>query len=106
MWRITPQRRFATVIAVIVLAAAIPAFAVPIDSTWFTTYTINTTHTSLDWVVCGSTQSSSGCYASGALGPFAKVGAILAGNPQELRSCRLDKACGLAGADQNVIRRS
>jgi len=80
MWRITPQRRFATAIAVIVLAAAIPALAVPIDSTLFTTYTINTTHTSLDWVVCGSTQSSSGCYASGALGPFAKVGAILEGN--------------------------
>ncbi len=52
----------------------------PPDATLFTTYNINATHTSVNWLVCGSTQQSSGCYASGSLGPFGKVGALLEGN--------------------------
>ncbi len=50
------------------------------DSTLFTTYTINTPHTSLTWIVCGSTLQTSGCYAAGSLGPFGKIGALLEGN--------------------------
>ena len=80
MTTFTRQLRWVTAIACLVLAATIPAMAAPIDSTLFTTYTINTAHTSLNWVVCGSTQSSSGCYASGTLGPFARVGAVIEGN--------------------------
>src|SRR5258708_19473444 len=52
----------------------------PPDETLFTTYNINANHTSVSWVVCGSTQQSSGCYAAGSLGPFGKVGALLEGN--------------------------
>ena len=53
----------------------------PPDSTLFITYTIDSEHTNLSWLVCGSTQQSSGCYSSGNLGPFKKVGALLEGNP-------------------------
>jgi hypothetical protein len=52
----------------------------PPDETLFTTYNINADRTSVNWVVCGSTQQSSGCYAAGSLGPFGKVGALLEGN--------------------------
>ncbi len=54
----------------------------PIDATLYTTYTIDSAHTSVTWIVCGSTQNTSGCYASGNLGPFAKVGALMEGNPK------------------------
>jgi len=50
------------------------------DSTLFTTYTINSPHTSLTWIVCGSTLQTSGCFAAGSLGPFGKIGAVLEGN--------------------------
>jgi len=53
----------------------------PPDATLYTTYGINSTHTSVTWVVCGSTPQSEGCYDSGSLGPFHKVGALLEGNP-------------------------
>jgi hypothetical protein len=39
------------------------------------------TPTSVNWVVCGSTAESSGCYGSGSIGPFVSVGAMLEGNP-------------------------
>lgn len=54
----------------------------PIDATLFTTYTIDSAHTNVSWLVCGSTQNTSGCYASGNLGPFGKVGALMEGNPK------------------------
>lgn len=53
----------------------------PIDGTLFTTYTPSTTQTSVIWFVCGSTQNTGGCYGSGNLGPFGKVGALIEGNP-------------------------
>jgi hypothetical protein len=57
-------------------AAAPPAAP---DSTLYTTYTGGPT--TINWLVCGSTQQSSGCYASGSIGPFVGVGAMLEGNP-------------------------
>jgi YD repeat-containing protein len=53
----------------------------PPDATLFTTYTIASGHTGVGWVVCGSTQLSEGCYSSGNLGPFGKVGALVESNP-------------------------
>lgn len=50
------------------------------DSTLYTTYSIYGAATSINWVVCGSTQQSEGCYDSGNLGPFGHVGAIIDGN--------------------------
>ncbi|MFK2874594.1 hypothetical protein [Dyella lipolytica] len=38
-------------------------------------------YTSVNWIVCGSTQQSEGCYSFGSLGPFGKVGALVEGNP-------------------------
>src|SRR5579859_5500900 len=51
------------------------------DATLFTTYSLFSNEQTLDWLVCGSTTGSSGCYASGSLGPFGKIGAMIEGNP-------------------------
>ena len=51
------------------------------DATLFTTYSFFSNEQTLDWLVCGSTTSTEGCYASGSLGPFGKVGAMIEGNP-------------------------
>jgi len=51
------------------------------DATLFTTYSLFSNEQTLDWVVCGSTTGSSGCYAAGSLGPFGKIGAMIEGNP-------------------------
>lgn len=52
----------------------------PPDATLFTNYHLNTGYTSVSWSVCGSTQQSFGCYSSGGLGPFGKVGALMEGS--------------------------
>jgi hypothetical protein len=60
--------------------AAVPASASgPLDSTLYTTYTVTGSTVSLS--VCGSVGSSSGCYGSGTLGPFGRLGALLEGAP-------------------------
>jgi hypothetical protein len=53
------------------------------DSGLFTNYSLYSYggQTTVDWVVCGSTQNSDGCYSSGQLGPFTAVGAMLEGDP-------------------------
>jgi hypothetical protein len=48
-----------------------------IDSGLFTTYTMDTAKTTLSWIVCGSISGGSGCYSSGQLGPFGRVGSIV-----------------------------
>ena len=53
----------------------------PPDATLYTTYSLFSNEQTLDWVVCGSTTGSSGCYASGSLGPFGKIGSMIEGNP-------------------------
>ena len=77
------------IILLLAFAAAIPAHASAAppsapDSTLYTTYTIysNNSQFTVDWSVCGSTQQSEGCYASGSLGPFVAVGAMLEGDPR------------------------
>jgi len=74
----------------LLLAAAVPshaqaAVAAPTapDSTLYTTYNLygSSGAYTLNWIVCGSTQESEGCYASGKLGPFVTVGAMMEGLP-------------------------
>ncbi|MFY9561633.1 MAG: hypothetical protein WAQ52_15475 [Terriglobales bacterium] len=65
----------------LVSGATVLAHAAAIDATLFTTYGMDSNRTGVSWVVCGSTQQSSGCYAAGALGPFGKIGALMEGNP-------------------------
>jgi hypothetical protein len=60
------------------VSSAQPAAAPP-DANLYTNY--YGTPTSVNWIVCGSTEESSGCYDSGNIGPFAAVGAMLEGNP-------------------------
>jgi hypothetical protein len=58
-----------------------PAVSGPPDATLFTTYSLDSLDQTVSWIVCGSTASSSGCFASGSLGPFGRAGALLEGNP-------------------------
>jgi hypothetical protein len=64
-----------------VLAQTASAPPAPPDSTLFTTYSLYSSDTTVDWVVCGATQETEGCYAAGSLGPFGRVGAMLEGKP-------------------------
>ena len=61
-------------------AGAVPA-ATPIDATLYTRYHTDPNETIIDWNVCGSLPDSSGCYGSGSLGPFGRVGALMEGEP-------------------------
>jgi len=61
---------------------AAPAPGAPIDSTLYTRYNMDLPHTTVNWNVCGSLAGSSDCYASGSLGPFGRVAALLQGEPK------------------------
>ena len=61
---------------------AMPAPGAPIDSTLYTRYNMDLPHTTVNWNVCGSLGGSSDCYASGSLGPFGRVAALLQGEPK------------------------
>jgi hypothetical protein len=52
----------------------------PPDSNLFTTYSFYSTYTNVNWIVCGSTQETEGCYDAGSLGPFGHAGALIEGN--------------------------
>lgn len=65
--------------ATISRSAAAPNAA--IDATLFTTYDTDSNGTTIGWVVCGSTQQTTGCYGSGSLGPFGKVSGLIEGYP-------------------------
>lgn len=50
------------------------------DATLSTSYYLGTGYKNVYYFVCGSTQETDGCYASGALGPFVHAGALIEGN--------------------------
>ena len=60
--------------------------ATPIDTTLYTRYNMDPAHTTVNWNVCGSLPGSSGCYGSGSLGPFGRVGALMEGEPKTDRN--------------------
>lgn len=68
--------------ATLMLCALPPALAQTApDSTLYTSYTVSSNLQSVDWIVCGSTAESDGCYGAGSLGTFGHVGAMLEGQP-------------------------
>jgi hypothetical protein len=73
------------ILMILIVGAMRPANAQGVvtapDSTLYTTYTVSSDLTSVNWIVCGSTQQTEGCYASGQMGPFGKVGALMEGIP-------------------------
>src|ERR1700729_4004583 len=77
----TPRRR--TVAALLAFAAGSGGFAGAAEpaSPLFTTYSVATDLKSAEWIVCGSTKESEGCYADGSLGPFGHIGAMLESPP-------------------------
>src|SRR5438876_5811189 len=84
-----PRIVFPTVVAATLICAslsygqagAVPA-ATPIDATLYTRYHTDPNQTIIDWNVCGSLPGSSGCYGSGSLGPFARIGGVMEGEPK------------------------
>lgn len=55
------------------------AYAAPIDSGLFTTYSTDNAKTTLYWVVCGSIPPGYGCYGTGELGHFGRIGSVIEG---------------------------
>ena len=94
-------------IAFFAVPAAINAQATtpPPDANLFTTYTMGVNYKSIEWVVCGSTEESEGCFGSGTIGPFGEAGAMIEGEPsvEGLNVFRhiyvVDVAAGASGND-------
>lgn len=71
--------RRAVLVSFLILCASI-GYAATIDAGLYTTYTIpDKAGNELNWVVCGSVGTTNGCYASGTLSPFGKIGSIIEG---------------------------
>jgi hypothetical protein len=51
------------------------------DATLFTTYSVYADLKSIIWVVCGSTAEDEGCYSSGSIRSFGRIGAMLESAP-------------------------
>ncbi len=53
------------------------------DANLYTTYSLFSSdgQTTVDWIVCGSTTDTEGCYDFGSIGPFVSLGAMIEGNP-------------------------
>ena len=85
---------------------AAPAAA--LDAGLYAKYNMDPAHTIVNWNVCGSLPGSSGCYGSGSLSPFGRVGALMEGEPKTNRNAQtvtraiyvLDTA---SGTDQNGV---
>ncbi len=84
------NRQFSVAVVLLALAAVVQlraqSSAAPTaapDSTLYTTYSLfpSSGETRVSWTVCGSTLDTNGCYASGVLGRFLVVGAMLESNP-------------------------
>ncbi|MGA8538849.1 MAG: hypothetical protein WB566_05085 [Terriglobales bacterium] len=79
----------------------------PVDATLYTSYFFDSSYQNFTWVVCGSTVATEGCYASGQLGPFGTVGAMMEGVSSGNRKAGtvtrdiyvVDVASGSAGND-------
>src|SRR5580704_5685540 len=74
---------FLTILFASVAAFPVRAHAAAPDANLYTTYSLTTSagQTTVDWVVCGSTLDTEGCYDFGSIGPFVTVGAMVEGNP-------------------------
>jgi hypothetical protein len=68
--------RHATFACLLAVCGGVVCHAATIDSGLYTTYTTDNNKTELDWVVCGSIGTGSGCYSSGQLTPFGKIGSV------------------------------
>jgi hypothetical protein len=83
------RHAFFNLIALTALGSLVPAVgqeaaaaAAQPDATLFTTYSAGTGYQTFNYLVCGSTQETEGCYDSGSLGPFGRAGALIEGNPR------------------------
>jgi hypothetical protein len=88
MFKLRNQGTLATWIFLLAIGVVAPAYGrnatrppTPPDSTLYTSYFSGAGYQNVGWVVCGSTQNTGGCYASGSLGPFGRAGALIEGNP-------------------------
>ena len=71
--------RRAVLVSLLILYGSI-GYAATIDAGLYTYYTIpDKARNELNWVVCGSVATTSGCYGSGTLSPFGQIGSIIEG---------------------------
>lgn len=77
------QKILVTLAMLSMLIGAAPLHAAAIDSTLYTYYNIGTDLTGISLTVCGSLPDSDGCYGSGSMGPFGRVGSMIEGNPAQ-----------------------
>ncbi|MGB6387158.1 MAG: hypothetical protein WBE45_05550 [Terriglobales bacterium] len=77
------QKILVTLAMLSMLIGAVPLHAAAIDSTLYTYYNIGTDLTGISLTVCGSLPDSDGCYGSGSMGPFGRVGSMIEGNPAQ-----------------------
>jgi len=88
-------------------AGAVPA-STPIDATLYTRYNTDPNETIVNWNVCGSLPGSSGCYGSGTLGPFGRIGGVMEGEPKtDLHANTVTRAIyvldSASGPNQNEV---
>lgn len=81
-----PRIRAPFALAAIFLFASVAALsaqtpATPPDEGLYASYFFGAGYTTVEWIVCGSTQESEGCFGSGQIGPFGNAGALIEGNP-------------------------
>ncbi len=71
--------RRALLVSLLILHGSI-GYAATIDAGLYTYYTIpDKAGNQLNWEVCGSVGTTSGCYGAGTLSPFGKIGSIIEG---------------------------
>jgi hypothetical protein len=81
MFKVSQQCVLAALIFLFALSTVAPLHAIAPDATLYTNYVVPAGLEGVTWFVCGSLPGSNGCYASGHLGPFGYVGALMEGNP-------------------------
>jgi hypothetical protein len=82
------RRTFCLIALTLIALFALPALAQvtavasgPPDANLYTSYYTNANYQSISYLVCGSTSTTEGCYGSGSIGLFGRVGSMIEGNP-------------------------
>jgi len=79
-------QRALIITAFLAALAALPISALatttpPPDAGLYTSYALGTDYQTVTWTVCGTTQTTEGCYGSGTLGPFGHAAALIESSP-------------------------
>ena len=80
-----PLQRVLLAATLAMAIAALPTSALattpPPDAGLYTSYSVASGYQTVTWTVCGTTQTTEGCYGSGTLGPFGHAAALIESSP-------------------------